>query len=143
MIPVCHCTYLLHEDQGEDQKRFLMLPCFFYFINLDFLQQSHTLRQPLLVVHDSKDSSASVCANLEVKKKSPLIGAGELKVKREAFIHESSEYNVLFSPHSLIGRTKFYWGAMSPFYREGTSPIPRHSVSVTISLLLDIGLGIH
>jgi len=89
---------VLHEDQGEDQKRFLMLPCFFYFINLNFLQQSHTLRQPLLVVHDSKDSCASKCANLEVKKKSPLIGAGELKLKRESIPFMSPQYNVLCSP---------------------------------------------
>lgn len=74
MIPVS----VLHEDQGEDQKRFLMTTMFLYFINLDFLQQSHTLRQPLFVIHDSKDSCASKCANLEVKKKSPLIEAGEL-----------------------------------------------------------------
>jgi cephalosporin hydroxylase len=55
-----------------------MTTMFLYFIDLDFLQQSHTLRQPLFVIHDSKDSCASKCANLEVKKKSPLIGAGEL-----------------------------------------------------------------
>jgi hypothetical protein len=118
---------------------------FLYFINLDFLQQSHTLRQSLLVIHDSKDSCASGCANLEVKKKSPLLGAGELELKREAIPFMSPRHNVLclFSPLFLIERTKFYWGAMSPFYREGTSPIMRHSVATTISLLLGIGLGIH
>lgn len=67
----------------------------------EFLQQSHTLRQSLLVIHDSKDSRASVCANLEVKKKSPLIGAGELKLKRESIPFMSPQYNVLCSPPRL------------------------------------------
>ena len=51
----------------------------------EFLQVSHTLRQPLLVIHDSKVSLSRRRSNLEVKKKSPLIGAGELELKRESF----------------------------------------------------------
>jgi len=94
------------------------------------------------MIHDSKDSSATKCSNLEVKKKSPLIGAGELRLKRETIPFMSLQHNVMSSPKAYM-RNKVLLGEMSPFYREGTSPILRHSVSITFSLLIDIGLGIH
>jgi len=111
---------------------------------LNFLLLSHTLRQPLSVIHDSKVLCPSRCSNLEVKKKSPLKGAGELRLKRET--------NPFMSPRckcSMWALPRLNWeiigllGELSPFYREGTSSFLRHSVSVTFSLLLDIGLGIH
>jgi len=86
-------------------------------------------------------------SNLEVKKKSPLFRSRRAQAKAwKHSIHESwvsPQYNVLSLSQGSIGRTKFFLGEMSPFYREGTSPILRHLVSVTFSPLIDIGLGIH
>jgi hypothetical protein len=93
---------------GEDQKRFLMLPCFSNFIIWNSFQSSHTLRQPLLVIHDSKMSLSSRRSNLEVKKKSPLIGAGELKLKREAL-------------HSWVLSTLFQTLPIAQLVEQGSS----------------------
>lgn len=98
---------------GEDQKRFLMLPCF-STSSIWISRRSHTLRQPLSVIHDSKDSVASWVSNLEVKKKSPLIGAGELKVKREAYPFMSPRYKVfMFSPRAYSSEQSSSGGDVS------------------------------
>jgi len=135
---------VLHEDQVKIRKDFWC-----YHVSplhqSGFSSAESYLASTTFVIHDSKDSCAFKCSNLEVKKKSPLIGAGELKLKRETIhsIHESSVQCLGCALPKPNWANKVLLGEMSPFYREGTSPFPRHLVSVTISLLLDIGLGIH
>lgn len=73
------CTLYFIGLPGEDQKRFLMsLPClktsFFEFLPVESYLASTTNCDPRF-----KAALALPCRpNLEVKKKSPLIGAGEL-----------------------------------------------------------------
>jgi len=90
--------HVLHEGQVKIRKDFWCQPCFSNFSIWNSFQLSHTLRQPLLVIHDSKMSLSSWRSNLEVKKKSPLIGAGELKLKRESVLFMSPQYIVPPSP---------------------------------------------
>jgi hypothetical protein len=99
-----HCTSW---GPGEDQKRFLMLPC---FIKL----QIFSSRVIPCVNHFCEPwikglVSSSRRSNLEVKKKSPLLGAGELELKRECLPFMSPLYKCSCYPsQGLFGRTKFF-----------------------------------
>jgi len=115
---------VLHEDQVKIRKDFWC-----YHVSplhqSGFSSAESYLASTTFVIHDSKDSCAFKCSNLEVKKKSPLIGAGELKLKRETIhsIHESSVQCLrCVLSQSLIERTKFYWERCLLFIEKG----PRH-----------------
>jgi len=64
------------------------------------------------MIHDSKVSCPSKRSNLEVKKKSPLIGAGELKLKRETIPFMSPQYNV------IVALPRLKWSEQSSFGRD-------------------------
>jgi len=105
-------VFVLYEDLGEDQKRFLMLPCFFFL-------QLFSSRVIPCVNHFCDPwiqglVSLTRRSNLEVKKKSPLIGAGELEVKRECYPIRSPMYKSSCYPsQGSVDRTKFCWEDVS------------------------------
>jgi len=61
--------------------------------------------------------SPSSCSNLEVKKKSPLIGAGELRLKREAISFMSPCTSLVVS-QCLCKRSSFFWERCLLFIRR-------------------------
>lgn len=91
----CPLVFVLHEDQVKIRKDFWCYHVSQTSTIWMFSESSHTLRQPLLWSTIQRCLVQCRCSNLEVKKKSPLIGAGELKLKRES-IH-SWVLSTLFS----------------------------------------------
>lgn len=93
---------LYYQDLRWRSEKFLMYcyPVFHFFFWI-FSKLSHTLRQPIFDPR-FKASHSFKWSNLEVKKKSPLKGAGVLRLKRETIPFMSPMYNCFCSPRCFF-----------------------------------------